>query len=707
MTRQFIDEIQMIFTFQVDRNTFVCVKHFTERDILQTADRSIGQKARLRFGSIPRLLLGPVKTEIISTDDLGEIIGVLDECSTSTKPSSTLEPITAVASSLLSFEDKFYAHKCPECTETFSTSAQLINHAIEWHKRKRSRLKASELLKNLKPSEVIQSSDSDCDYEITYNVKRIPKVRKKARLDDVTQENEAPMVPLTPILPSKPIIGEEPEPEPTPASVILITVPPFNSKPEENPTSAKAAGAVDDLEDILTSSLIMKPKKAAQALLQTEVQNNTSPTENETVEQPLRNIMIASINSDGQIIETMATEDDTSHIIEEDYTDLDFLTEEYLSPVRVSPPKPKPPKVHVQLKPQQKVTSRKSKAATKEIVSLPPVTIAGTIPEQSDYDSDEEAGDGAIRKCLECKMCKWMFLSSKKLKKHLTDVHRLMLPDSDVHKFTKAYPYKNIKPTNGVRAFACSVCLRMYSNVNALKKHQIIQHSSILGLDDKPGEIKVTPQDSSIHVCHVCRKSFLDPENLRSHLLLHVDGKIEDSVYKCDQCGLGFEYEAALTKHTIENHATLRLYSCEYCNDAFASSADLYEHVQEHVSKNDQPTNNASNEGSNISELYLACPEDDCDLAFKDSNSYYWHILYEHRKVYQDDPKFIEFLQMVDPETLTQEEPVETQPEKEPETVAAAVAEQQEAQQSKSQAVYMDPSMRFTCKLCDRKVKFT
>lgn len=179
-----------------------------------------------------------------------------------------------------------------------------------------------------------------------------------------------------------------------------------------------------------------------------------------------------------------------------------------------------------------------------------------------------------------------------------------------------------------------------------------------------------------IHLCHVCQKSFLNPENLRSHLLLHVDTKVgEVAVYKCDQCGLGFEYEAALTKHTVEHHQTVRLYTCEYCNDAFSTGSDLIEHVQHHLIRNDQTLSTATEETLKLSELVLACPEDNCNMQFKESNDYYSHILYQHRKVYQDDPKFIEYIQMVDPETLDEK-------------------------RNKGQTI----TQKFSCRICDRKV---
>lgn len=153
----------------------------------------------------------------------------------------------------------------------------------------------------------------------------------------------------------------------------------------------------------------------------------------------------------------------------------------------------------------------------------------------------------------------------------------------------------------------------------------------------------------------------------------------ELSVYKCDQCGLGFEYEAALTKHTIENHATLRLYSCEYCSEAYASTTDLHEHMTHHMDRFNSGIN-APTEVSNVSQLCLACPEENCNHTFNDSQSYYSHILYQHRRIYQDDPQFIEFLSTLDPDSLTFEK-LESE-------VTSSGAE----------------GAKFSCKLCGRKV---
>lgn len=133
--------------------------------------------------------------------------------------------------------------------------------------------------------------------------------------------------------------------------------------------------------------------------------------------------------------------------------------------------------------------------------------------QNDDSDSDDCAIDGQIRTCYECKICKEMFLSTLKMKQHLNKMHNLILKHRDTSKFYKIYPFKNVRPINGLRAYACSVCLMMYYNVQSLKKHQIITHGALLGLSDV--EIKKKSTNNNIHVCSVCHKNFLDPQNLR------------------------------------------------------------------------------------------------------------------------------------------------------------------------------------------------
>lgn len=141
--------------------------------------------------------------------------------------------------------------------------------------------------------------------------------------------------------------------------------------------------------------------------------------------------------------------------------------------------------------------------------------------------------------------------------------------------------------------------------------------------------------------------------------------KNETSFYKCIHCGLGFEYQAALVKHRTESHTPSNSISTEECGKI--SNLKKHDKTSIHTNKNNN---------NNDNKVSLTCPEDNCNLFFQETQSYYSHILCDHRKVYQDDPKFIEFLSTVDQSLL------------------------------KVSDTNVSTKLKFMCKLCDRKVIF-
>lgn len=618
-----------------------------ERDIAQKADRKTGQRARLRILSTPRLFLDQIKQEKKEDNDKKDN-NVKNEELTQTKTQEIVE-------------SKNETPKSVELTMGYILKELRESHGQNFN-GKRKRAKLSLVLPMLKTAEMY-SSDSDCDYQISVSVKKVSRTSHK-RIKDESQDETVTNSQSTSTTLEYESNGT-PEKPPTPAKVEKIAEPPLRPPLFE-----------DDVEDAVTPTVIPRPKCLPTTQSSPNMhpkKRNYKPVNDSPERQPATgmrnsnlilppkknysNIMVASINDEGVIVEEM---------------------EELVTT------------------PERNVVSdiRGSTASQEDLSQLIEVDFGGTIEEpapvtnnlppaellqdtDTGQDTDDETNDGLVRTCYECFECKEMFLSKKKTMRHLKQTHSVTIETTaGLKDHTKQYPYKNFRMVNGLRAFTCSVCLMLYYNVQSLKKHQTLMHSHMLGLGDGITQQNPQPPNSNVHVCHVCQKSFLEAENLRSHLLLHVNGKSDEIiVYKCEECGLGFEYEAALTRHTIEHHQTLKLYTCEYCMDAFATGADLIEHIQNHLLKNDQTLETGTDDSTKLSELVLQCPEDNCNMQFKDSKDYYSHILYTHRKVYQDDPKFIEYIQMVDPDTLNEKRTKTsgTQP-------------------------------KFNCRICDRKV---
>lgn len=63
--------------------------------------------------------------------------------------------------------------RCEICQQSFKIQSQLIQHRIKCNQK--NKLKISTLIKEFNFFETVYSSDSDCDYEITTIVKRIPR----------------------------------------------------------------------------------------------------------------------------------------------------------------------------------------------------------------------------------------------------------------------------------------------------------------------------------------------------------------------------------------------------------------------------------------------------------------------------------------------------------------------------------------------------
>ncbi|XP_063708998.1 zinc finger protein 423-like [Culicoides brevitarsis] len=605
--------------FEPNNNTFVCIRHFMERDIFQKADRKTGQKARLKVLSTPRLFLEPIKVEN-KTDESEE------------EPEEAQKTLKNTENQILNGKESpskvIEAPKSPKPMELTLDAVlkSLRDQNAQQLNGKRKRAKLSLVLPLLKSVE-IYSSDSDCEYEISLSVKKVSKKAEEAsQSTNRSIEESIDSTPERPKAPKVPKIDES--------------------------QAAEAPPAIfeDDVEDAVTPTVIPRPKCVpttnSSPNMHPKKRNYKPPVAEKKSEKPQRatnlilppkknysNIMVASINDDGTIVEEMeelvttpdrhaiseiqvsASQDDLSQLIEVDFSG----------------------------------TMEETPVAN----NLPPAELLQNTPDASaEQDTDDETSDGRVRICYECVKCKEMILSTKKTIRHLRQSHGLTIDGTqDLKLHTKEYPYKNFRMVSGGRAFTCSVCLMLYYNVQSLKKHQMIMHASMLGLGEE--QPKPPQPNSNIKVCHVCQSGFLEEENLRSHLLLHANGKTDEIVvYKCEECGLGFEYAAALNQHTQEHHQTVKVFTCEYCMNAFLNDEDLVEHIQNHLLNNDQIVE--AGDATKISQMVIQCPEDKCDLQFNDSNTYYSHILYTHRKVYQDDPRFIEYIQMVDPDTLNE-----------------------------------------------------
>ena len=93
----------------------------------------------------------------------------------------------------------------------------------------------------------------------------------------------------------------------------------------------------------------------------------------------------------------------------------------------------------------------------------------------------------------------------------------------------------------------CPVCVRMFPNNAALRKHTIV-HSGI-----------------KLHQCDLCESSFYHKENLKQHMKRH---SMDPIVCTWPGCEKKFSRKIDLTYHTMSSHANVT-HKCAKCSKVF------------------------------------------------------------------------------------------------------------------------------------------
>lgn len=415
-----------------------------ERDIAQRADRKTGQKARLKILSTPRLFLEPIKEEVLKK---------AKEQNANTTPSAK-QAVT----------EEQPKETAAEEVNLVTLIGSLRDRLGEVQDGKRKRAKISKIMAMLQVAE-LYSSDSDCEYEIN-----LTKKKRKQNNNETIEENTENLTPLSRLHSEASIngINDMLNTNNIESNQLEINTSTINNSAV---SSIPEAPTDDDFEDALTPTVIPKqpPKNT------TNTSPNVHPKKRGYIPSPERqpyplsqksssglilppkknysNIMVASINADGEIveqIEELVTGDPP--VQTESQEDLNQLIEVDFS----------------------------GQIEDQTACNLPPAELLQD--DQNSDTTDDELADGIVRTCYECTTCKEMSLSARKTIRHLKQAHSLVVKIEQLKHFTNQYPFKNFRMVNGVRAFTCSVCLMLYYNVQSLKKHQTMMHAPLLGL---------------------------------------------------------------------------------------------------------------------------------------------------------------------------------------------------------------------------------
>ncbi|XP_061402531.1 zinc finger protein 624-like [Musca vetustissima] len=106
----------------------------------------------------------------------------------------------------------------------------------------------------------------------------------------------------------------------------------------------------------------------------------------------------------------------------------------------------------------------------------------------------------------------------------------------------------------------CLICNTWYRNPDGLKAHQKNMHSNT----------------DTEHRCHICHKV----STTHRALLRHINfNHVRERKFKCTMCEKAFKRSQDLKEH-ISVHTGQPLYTCPKCPMTFASSANMYKHLQ-------------------------------------------------------------------------------------------------------------------------------
>lgn len=204
--------------------------------------------------------------------------------------------------------------------------------------------------------------------------------------------------------------------------------------------------------------------------------------------------------------------------------------------------------------------------------------------EDTTTDSDEDA---TKTNNYNCDACDKNFSSSRKLDRHLKNVHQVIKSKSvgsedndsssgDDDESAKIFtcdscPKKFKKPSllarhakthdPNKRPHECSKCQKRFPSQVSLVRHDIL-HSELV---ERSKINRPEPQD---FCCVVCGRTFKSPESLTSHLKTHKNKSPENQEYTCKLCHDVFPTFTDITRHS-KNHIENATHQCAICNKLF------------------------------------------------------------------------------------------------------------------------------------------
>uniref|UniRef100_A0A182IQC6 C2H2-type domain-containing protein n=2 Tax=Anopheles atroparvus TaxID=41427 RepID=A0A182IQC6_ANOAO len=159
-----------------------------------------------------------------------------------------------------------------------------------------------------------------------------------------------------------------------------------------------------------------------------------------------------------------------------------------------------------------------------------------------------------------CTICGKRFNQKNNLTTHMR-THQLVCMVCGVQFMHPSDLANHMKFHNDEKPYICSVCNKVYLNLDELTEHMKKTHNQV-----KP------------YRCHICDKTFTQSNNLKTHIKTHI---FQDP-YKCQMCSRSFQKEDDYSQHMLV-HTADKPYECTYCGKRFIQSNNLKTHVRTHT----------------------------------------------------------------------------------------------------------------------------
>jgi hypothetical protein len=119
------------------------------------------------------------------------------------------------------------------------------------------------------------------------------------------------------------------------------------------------------------------------------------------------------------------------------------------------------------------------------------------------------------------------------------------------------------------------------------------------------------------HICPICGKTFLHPNRLKQHTLIHTG----ERHYRCDfpNCKEAFKQNSQLNQHKNDVHEKLNQFYCSYCNRPFSRKSTLKRHEGIHKTR-------------------IPCGDYNCNKLFCSENSFKRHMKERHPELLPTSP---------------------------------------------------------------------